>query len=74
MEPFAKGKRGEVFLRDEDGVQVLVKKHNPDSVVDTIANEAKFNKLLNEHGIGPRFIRYEDGEHIKGIFRVPSDR
>ncbi|RME31511.1 hypothetical protein D6789_02520, partial [Candidatus Woesearchaeota archaeon] len=65
MKFFAKGKRGEVFLREAHGKTFLVKKHNPDSVVDTIANEAKFNKLLNAHGIGPEFIAYEQGELVR---------
>lgn len=65
MEFFAKGKRGEVFLREEHGETLLVKRHNPRSAVDTIANEATFNRLLNEHGIGPRFVAYENGELIR---------
>jgi len=58
-EYFAKGKRGEICLRREDGQTVLVKRKNPRSTVDTIANEARYNKLLNKHGIGPRFLRYD---------------
>ncbi len=55
----AKGKRGEVFLRTLRGTTVLVKRRNPSAAVDTISNEAKHTALLNEHGVGPRFISYD---------------
>ncbi len=64
-EYFAKGKRGEVFLRREGGKTVLVKRRNPQSAVDTIANEARFNQLLNTQGIGPAFISFENGELVR---------
>lgn len=60
-EPFAKGKRGLVSLREEGGTVVLVKRRNPDAAVDTIANEACFTELLCAHGVGPRFLRYDQG-------------
>ncbi len=69
----AKGKRGEVFLREERGKKVLVKVKNPKSDVDTIANEAKYNTLLNTKGIGPAFISYDKGkgelvrEYVEGL-------
>lgn len=59
---FAKGKRGTIKLVHEKGKQLIVKERNPDSVVDTIENEATFTKLLNKHGIGPRFVRFANGE------------
>jgi len=55
----AKGKRGHVFLRDVDGRTVLVKRKNPRSAVDTLANEARFTALLNGVGVGPAFISYD---------------
>ena len=58
MELFAKGKRGVVY---RDG-NVCVKEKNPSSAVDTLANEAKFLQLLNAHGIGPKFLKYEKGK------------
>jgi len=61
----AKGKRGEVFLREQRGTTVLVKRKNPTSVVDTIANEARFTAILNVEGVGPRFISYNDGELVR---------
>jgi putative serine/threonine protein kinase len=56
---FAKGKRGLTFLRELDGKTVLVKRRNPSSAVDTIANEARFTRALNAKGIGPDFISYD---------------
>ena len=64
-EYLAKGKRGEVFLRDEKGKKVLVKIKNPKSDVDTIANEARFNELLNKKGIGPQFLSYDKDELVR---------
>jgi predicted Ser/Thr protein kinase len=66
-EYLAKGKRGHVFLRELAGKKVLVKRKNPASAVDTISQEARFTKKLNEHGIGPRFISYdkEKGELVR---------
>ena len=63
----AKGKRGHAFLREEDGTTVLVKRKNPKSVVDTLANEAYFTNLLNGVGVGPAFISYdkESGELVR---------
>ncbi len=64
---FAKGKRGLVFLREEAGRTLLVKRKNPAAAVDTIANEARFTALLNAERIGPRFISYdaEKGELVR---------
>jgi predicted Ser/Thr protein kinase len=55
----AQGKRGEVFLRIQHGKKVLVKRRNPASAVDTIANEARYTRLLNKVAIGPRFIDFD---------------
>jgi predicted Ser/Thr protein kinase len=55
----AKGKRGHAFLREEEGTTVLVKRKNPKSAVDTLANEAHFTNFLNGVGIGPAFISYD---------------
>lgn len=65
MTEFAHGKRGVVSVEERDGVKVLVKRRNPKSAVDTIANEAHFNELLNEHGIGPRFYSYKAGQLVR---------
>jgi predicted Ser/Thr protein kinase len=63
----AKGKRGHAFLREERGTTVLVKRKNPKSAVDTLANEAHFTNLLNTVGVGPAFISYdkERGELVR---------
>lgn len=65
MTEFAHGKRGVVFVEERDGQRVLIKRRNPKSAIDTIANEAKFTKLLNERDIGPQFISYENGELVR---------
>lgn len=64
-EYFAKGKRGEVYLRETEKGRVLVKRRNPASIVDTLANEAYYTQLLNSAGIGPRFYSYEHGELVR---------
>ncbi len=58
MELFARGKRGIIY---RDG-NLCIKEKNPESAVDTLANEAEFLKLLNTKGIGPKFISYADGK------------
>src|SRR4030042_2816861 len=67
MEVFAQGKRGVIY---KDG-SVCVKEKNPRAVVDTLANEAKYLRILNKKGIGPKFIKYEKGklyrEFVDGI-------
>lgn len=67
MEIYARGKRGVVYKQGE----VCIKEKNPRSAVDTLKNEAKYLKLLNEKAIGPKFINYSDGklyrEFIEGI-------
>jgi len=55
MEIYAKGKRGIVYKKGK----VCIKEKNPNSAVDTLKNEAKYLKILNKKGIGPRFIKYE---------------
>jgi putative serine/threonine protein kinase len=67
MEVYAKGKRGVIY---KDG-GLCIKEKNPRSAVDTLANEAQYLQLLNKKGIGPRFIKYEDGklfrQFVEGI-------
>jgi len=64
-EYFSKGKRGLVFLRTINKKKVIVKKKNPKAEIDTLENEAKFNKLLNKKGIGPKFISYDGKELVR---------
>jgi putative serine/threonine protein kinase len=58
MEIYAKGKRGVIYREGN----VCIKEKNPSSAVDTLANEAKYLKILNKKSIGPRFIKYVKGK------------
>jgi len=59
----AKGKRGIVYLERHGGRAVCVKIVNPaSSAKHRLEIEAMFLKRLNRHGIGPRFISYENNE------------
>jgi len=65
----AKGKRGIVRIDKEKGI--CVKELNPDAKTDRLHIEAEFLKLLNTHGIGPKFISFKDNkiamEYIEGV-------
>lgn len=67
MEIFARGKRGVIYKEGK----ICIKEKNPRSIVDTLKNEAKYLQLLNNKGIGPKFIRYSDSklyrEFVEGI-------
>jgi predicted Ser/Thr protein kinase len=56
MEFFKKGKRGKIFRDTWQGKEAIVKKARHYSVL----NEIKWLKILNKHGIGPKF--YDSGE------------
>ena len=59
---FAKGKRGLVFTGIYKGKKVGVKINNPESsAIMRIDNEAKFLKLLNKKGIGPKLLLHGKG-------------
>ncbi|MBC8494806.1 hypothetical protein H8D36_01500 [archaeon] len=81
----AKGKRGQVYTYKSsvDGKEVCVKEVNPDSEAeDVIKSEAKFLKMVNEIGIGPKLLKEEEdkvfmefvhGERILDFFeRAPK--
>ena len=54
---FAKGKRGFVFTASCRGGKIAVKINNPESkAAMRMENEAKFLKLLNKKGIGPKLL------------------
>lgn len=55
----AKGKRGLTYTREQDGRTVLVKRKNPRSAVDTVANEARCTKIANTVDVGPKFLSYD---------------
>ena len=64
---FARGKRGLAYTALLNGERVLVKVRNPDATVDTIAHEAMMLKRVNEAGLGPRFIAFDErsGELVR---------
>ncbi len=68
---YAKGKRGLTYKAKLDGKTVLVKEKNPDSVVNTLSNEAKMLLKVNKKGIGPKLILYERNrivmEFVEGL-------
>ncbi len=74
-QPFARGKRGELFLRripaGEGGREevVLIKRRHPRSPVDTIGQEAFFTALANQLGIGPRLRSYDGEELVRELVR-----
>ncbi|MBU0471367.1 MAG: hypothetical protein KKF89_03985 [Nanoarchaeota archaeon] len=58
----AKGKRGHVYTYKSsiDGKEVCVKELNPETEADNvIQNEARFLRIVNEHGIGPKLFAEE---------------
>lgn len=71
MEYLNKGKRGIVYLTEERGKRVVVKKERPGSqALRALHNEAYWLQALNKHRIGPRFYRFEDSmlvmEYVEG--------
>lgn len=63
----AKGKRGKVYTyrSSVDGEEVCVKELNPDTdAKDVIHKEAKFLRMANEHGIGPKLLKEEDDKVV----------
>ena len=61
MKFLAKGKRGLVYTALYKGKKVAIKEKNPKSkAIARIDNEARFMKLLNKHGIGPQFVKFEN--------------
>lgn len=60
MEYLAKGHRGIVYLDYYNGKKICVKIEKRG--LGRVKNEAKFLKLLNNIGIGPKFISYKNGK------------
>ena len=72
MKYLSKGKRGIVYLIEERGKKIVVKKERKESsALRALHNEAVWLQILNKYNIGPRFIRCEDKslvmEYIHGI-------
>jgi len=57
LEYFTKGHRGILFTGKYKGRKITIKAKLPESkAVGRIANEARWLKLLNRHGIGPKIV------------------
>ncbi len=70
---FAKGKRGIVYSGEYNGKKAIIKiKHPKSEAVGRMRNEAKWLKVLNKKGIGPKFLfagrEYLVYEFVKGEF------
>jgi len=66
---FARGKRGIIYKKGN----IITKVKNPKSrAINRIKNEAKYLKILNKHGIGPKFISFKNNKlqyrFVKGKF------
>lgn len=80
----AKGHRGIVYAGKYRGKKIAVKRKRPESeAVGRMQNEAKWLKILNKKGIGPRFIFSEDdyfvyyfidGKFIMDFLREANNR
>ena len=80
---FTKGKRGWIYKANYKGKQVCIKRKIPQSAaLKTIENEARYLKLLNRYGIGPRFyfktknylvIEFVDGKPIEEFIKSTDD-
>jgi HemK-related putative methylase len=73
IQRLAKGHRGLIFVGKLKGKKVAVKKQREDiEAVGRIKNEARWLKLLNRKGIGPKFMYIEDEyfvyEFVEGEF------
>lgn len=56
IKKIAKGRRGLIYKTKLKGKQIVIKKQRPESkAVGRIQNEAKWLKILNKKGIGPKF-------------------
>ncbi len=71
MKFLSKGKRGMVYLIEDKGIKKVIKEKRKESTaINSIANEAKWLKVLNKYNIGPRFCSFKDGtlmmEYIEG--------
>jgi len=68
MKFLAKGKRGHVYLEKKDGKFICIKK----SEEERISNEVYWLKILNEEGVGPKLLKYDENsfcyEFIDGNF------
>jgi len=67
---FDRGKRSYVYKFKKGGKEFAIKTKKPDLNFDTLKNEARFLRLLNKKGIGPKIIgegkSYVAYEFVKG--------
>lgn len=61
-EYLAHGKRGEVFLDKEKNV--VIKRKRDSATTDRLSLEARYLKVLNKHGIGPKLHSFENNELV----------
>ncbi|MCD4759920.1 hypothetical protein K8R33_03460 [archaeon] len=71
----AKGKRSLVYTGQYKKKKVTIKVKNPDSkAIQRMQNEAKFLKILNKYGVGPKLIssgkNYLIYEFVEGVLFV----
>lgn len=74
---FAKGKRGLIFTGNYKNKKIAVKiKHPKSEAIKRIENEAKWLKVLNKKGIGPKFLfsgkNYLAYEFVDGQFIIDA--
>jgi len=72
---FAKGHRGILYMGDYKKKKVVIKtKRKGSEAIGRIENEANYLKMLNQKGIGPKFLYYDMKkdflvyEYVNGIF------
>ncbi|MFH1408952.1 MAG: hypothetical protein ABIH34_03525 [Nanoarchaeota archaeon] len=73
---FAHGKRGIIYTGMYKGKKVAIKKKRMESLArDRMQNEATWLRILNRHGIGPKFLSFKNNEvvyeFVEGEFIVP---
>ncbi|NQV09437.1 hypothetical protein HQ529_06305 [Candidatus Woesearchaeota archaeon] len=62
---FARGKRGIIYIAFIGKKKVGIKtKRSGSKAIGRIENEAKWMKILNKKGIGPKFVSFENNELI----------
>lgn len=79
---FMKGKRGYIFTGKYKGQKVAIKVKNPKSTaVGTISKEAKMLKLVNKHGLGPKYYfhspkfivyKFVEGDLLQDLLDSPK--
>lgn len=81
---FTKGKRGYIFTGRYKNKKVAIKvKHPRSTAVRTIPHEAKMLKLVNKHGLGPKYVlhspkylvyEFVEGKLLQDLLESPRIR